>query len=113
MPIEKEVLLPIVIGLLLGAAATLYPPYNWGEEKLVSERDRRRYGERLPIKKHTFLMSDGYQNFSFWGWNYNTNASELQPMRLARKLIKEDLILEYVLILIISLGCYVILKFLR
>jgi len=97
--------------LVLVAVATLFPPFNWGEEILGTELERLRMKandpelyNRLPIKSYSFLFEDAKQEFLVkWGWDSDIYLSVPVYEILQRHLNIGELILEYILALIIAL----------
>jgi hypothetical protein len=95
--------------LVLVTAATLFPPYHWGEDKLRlgTEVERRHaarelgelYGQ-IPIKRHAFLFGDSHQEFLGWGWQ--NGQSVRIPVKLHRRVITAELVLQYVLAVVIA-----------
>jgi hypothetical protein len=71
--LKRVFLLFIILALL----PTLFPPFNWGEERLQTVAERRErivWGpdvvmaqEILPIKKQAFLFSDSKRQFEISG----------------------------------------------
>ena len=101
---------PVLVFTFLGllSVATLFPPFNWGEELLRTETERRltwlrhrSLYDRLPIKTYSFLFSDSKRDFLKWGWDGRQSVQV--PVLLHRRLIREELMLEYVLALVVSL----------
>lgn len=109
--------IPFLVFLFLATAATLFPPFRWGEEKLRTERERRRLAfefdinptEVLPVKKYGFLFGDSKQQFQVWGWDEKQKQSIPRNIILERQLITTELLLEYFLALVIACVVYVIL----
>ena len=98
-------------------AATLFPPFRWGEEKLKTERERRMLAfefdikptEVLPIKKYGFLFGDSKQQFQIWGWDEKQKQSVPKNMVLERQLIVTELFLECFLAFIVAGVVYLLL----
>lgn len=101
---------PLLVFLTLVAAATLFPPFRWGEEKLRTERERRMLAfefninatEVLPVKKYGFLFGDSKQQFQVWGWDDRQKKSMPKYMVLERHLILIELLLEYFLAFVVA-----------
>lgn len=62
--------LPLLLTFfVLASLATLFPPYNWGEERLQTEEGKNNliYGARardvLPLKDYAFLFGDSAERF--------------------------------------------------
>lgn len=89
--------------LLPAIAITLFPPFNWGEERLQTEVERRetvKWGsesrgvkEVLPLKQRAFLFGDTKREFK----TRSSNSDFEAEIPLNRKLIVGDVILEYLL----------------
>lgn len=125
---ELKYRLFIALSLSFLTLVTLFPPYNWGEERLQTIKERyRRVGdtvmayEVLPIKRHSFLFGDSKKPFIMEHYpkkeriedNKSENIdmssySDEELMRIAgvqmlkRKLIVSDLILEYLLSMLLA-----------
>ncbi len=95
--------------LSLVTAATLFPPFNWGQEWLTTEAERRlimRHPwmyERLPIKTYAFLFGNSKKAFLVnWGWDSYKQESIPIFRALERRLNTTELLLEYVLALVVA-----------
>ena len=95
--------------LALVTVVTLFPPFNWGEERLGlgTERERRvmqaRLGDmydRLPIKTYSFLFGNSERDFLRWSWDGQQSVQV--PVALHRRLMTAELVLEYLLALVVS-----------
>jgi hypothetical protein len=88
---------------VLMTAATLFPPFNWGEERLTTVGERALFRETLPVKGYAFIFGASSRIVSLpWGWDEQQRRSVPRRPRLQRHLITSELLLEYVLILIAS-----------
>jgi hypothetical protein len=97
----------LLVFVLLAAAATLFPPYHWGEEKLQTTKERDSYigagsnvllSEVLPIKQYDFLFNPSRKQFQLgWGWDSRQGKSVQIRPALERNLIISELCLEYAL----------------
>lgn len=83
--------------LALVAVATLFPPFNWGEERLGTERERKLLQrdnpglyQAIPIKEYSFLFADSEEVF------FNES--------LHRRVILPELMLEYLLAFIVAVS---------
>ncbi len=93
--------------LALVTVATLFPPFNWGEERLGTEMERRvtqawhrNLYDRLPIKTYSFLFGNSKRDFLEWSWDGQQSVQV--PVALQRRLITAELVLEYLLALVVS-----------
>jgi hypothetical protein len=62
--------------LVLMIAATLFPPFHWGEEEVRTEAERRSFRSRhreiydqMPIKTYSFLLGASSRAFLEWTWD--------------------------------------------
>lgn len=84
-----------VVFLALVVVATLFPPFNWGEERLGTERERHLLRrdtpglyQAIPIKEYSFLFADSKKEF------FNQS--------LQRRVILPELMLEYLLAFVVA-----------
>lgn len=87
---------------------TLFPPFNWGEERLQTESERhytirwgtdfKSYQNILPLKKRAFLFGETKQQFKI----KQPDSEAETEIALDRKLIVGDLILEYVFAVLLA-----------
>lgn len=90
-----------IMFLLFCLAATLFPPFIWGEELLKGPEARlnlSQSGVGLPIKKYAFLFGDSKQRFNSGLWRWDNEQKQSVPIHvtLQRRLLLPELILEYV-----------------
>lgn len=95
----------IFIFCSLSIIATLFPPCNWGDEKLQTKQERMYYRELdLPIKEYSFIFSDNKKIFELgWGWDNIQQKSVRNKYTLHRKIIFSELIVQYILIFLLSI----------
>lgn len=90
----------VFIFLILSSFITLFPPFQWGVERLRTIEERKTsqniFSDNLPIKEYNFIFSSSKKEFTV---NNNT-------VSLNRVLITSEIILEYVFSIIISLIFY-------
>ena len=99
-----------ILFLALVAVATLFPPFNWGEELLGTETERARLKARnsslyqsIPIKDYSFLFADSKKKFLVsWGWNNERSESIPLYEALRRRIIIPELALEYFLAFLVA-----------
>jgi hypothetical protein len=101
--------LAILTFLILAVIATLFPPYHWGPEQLQTEQERSRFRrqhsslyDQLPIKRYAFLFGSSSRTFLEWTWDGTRSIQA--PIILQRRLIRSELLLEYVLCALAALG---------
>jgi hypothetical protein len=104
----------LLLFLILVIPATLFPPFNWGEERLQTEsekRERLQWGQNvitaqefLPIKRYAFLFGASIGQFS--SSDSGTGPIETS-ITLRRKMIVSELLLEYLLAFILAYLIYI------
>ena len=106
---EKDKL-PIIIFLLLILFITLFPPFSWGDERLLTEKERNRYGygkrayEIFPIKQYDFIFNNAKKEItSDNAWDWINGKSVSAKFLLSRHLIISELIINYLLATLVSL----------
>lgn len=97
---------------ILIAAATLYPPYLWGQEKIEEWMQLAQtgnvqlideYPKDVPRKLRKFLFSENIVEIQT-GWGWDNQASRSTP-RIERSVLRVDwgsLLLEYLLALCVA-----------
>jgi len=98
----------IYVFLSLSLVSTLFPPCNWGEEMLRTERERFINSNLgLPIKEYSFIFSDNKKVFKF-DWDNYQQISIQKAYTLHRTILFSELIIEYILVFIISVISFYI-----
>lgn len=104
--------LPIIIFLGLILFITLFPPFSWGDERLITEKERNKYYyeydkkayEIFPIKQYDFIFNNSKNEITsdnVWGWvDYKSVKAKFL---LSRHLIISELIINYLLATLVSL----------
>ena len=97
-----------LVFLLAAIPITLFPPFNWGEERLQTEAERRQsidWGgeypsakEVLPVKRRAFLFGETKQPFT----TKHPRIDIETKISLDRKIIVGDLVLEYIFAMLFS-----------
>lgn len=110
---EKDKL-PIIIFLLLILFITLFPPFSWGDERLLTEEERNRYGygkmayEIFPIKQYDFIFNNAKKEItSDNAWDWVDGKSVKVKFLLTRHLIISELIINYLLATLVSLIIFI------
>jgi hypothetical protein len=109
--------LPIIIFLVLILFITLFPPFSWGDERLITEKERNKYYndyrkqayEIFPIKQYDFIFSNSKKEITsdnIWGWE--DYKSVKAKFLLSRHLIISELIINYLLATLVSLIIFVL-----
>jgi hypothetical protein len=106
----KGFLLALVV---LFGAATIYPPYLWGQEKIEEWRQLAgtgnvklidEYPKGVPRKMHGFLFGkDIVEIQTGWTWDHQANKSIPLIEKSPRRINWENLLLEYVLALCVAI----------
>lgn len=108
--------LPIIIFLGLILIITLFPPFSWGDERLITEKERNKYYyeydkkayEIFPIKQYDFIFNNSKNEITsdnVWGWvDYKSVKAKFL---LSRHLIISELIINYLLATLVSLIIFV------
>lgn len=103
----------LLIFLLLAIPITLFPPYNWGEERLQTETDKNsvivkgfekdyRAKDVLPKKKYAFVFGNDKRKFKDYELGIVRSLLDRQKddIVLQRSIIIGELILEYTIALL-------------
>ncbi len=99
----------LLIFLFLAIPITLFPPYNWGEEMLITEagrnspickyEDAKAKKDALPIKRFAFVFDEDRWEFPVGELDRGSVYLCEDGVILQRKLIWNELILEYAIAL--------------
>ena len=105
-----------IIFLLLCLFISLFPPFSWGNERLLTDKSQNEYyntykaRDVLPIKQYDFVFNDMKKEFSFgWTWERYRGSYEVREV-LTRHIIISELLINYLLAFLISLIISVLMK---
>lgn len=112
---EKDKI-PIIIFLVLILFITLFPPFSWGDERIITEKERNKYYykfdkqayEIFPIKQYDFIFSNSKKEITsdnVWDWVDSKSVKAI--FLLSRHLIISELIINYLLATLVSLIIFV------
>lgn len=93
----------LIIFLFLSTIISLFPPFEWGNEKFKTEKDRiinRNFLERLPIKNYDLLFASKKKYFLIGGNNYeqkiyNEEKIDVNTFSIITKKISDSVVSFY------------------
>jgi hypothetical protein len=104
----------LIIFIVLAIPVTLFPPYSWGEERLLTNAEifdgsGIRANEVLPIKDFAFVFDEDRKNFSSHRVMQNTPyrmSWKWRDILLQRRLILSEWLIIYCLALVTAFIIY-------
>jgi hypothetical protein len=97
----------LAIFVLLAIIISLFPPFEFGDEKLRTLEERNLYysiADKLPIKEYSFIFSDNKKKFDLgWVWDDYRKDAYQEICTLHRTIIFSELLVEYILAFFVSI----------